>query len=166
MWVWHDFGGPSEFRGGGGWTPQPPHPRSVRHCPQTRWLKTMIVCFLTWICGCAGRDVLDRSIYFGHWIAANLVRSSGLKYVLPSGVQILGAKLLSGVRLHKRQCKQRDTAKVKCLGKRTKRVVSVTTRAHPRFGRSHCLLLHVKCWSPKIRCHNSDHTTPHRSANL
>ena len=26
-WVWHDFGGPSEFRGGG-WTSQPP---SVRH---------------------------------------------------------------------------------------------------------------------------------------
>ena len=27
-WFWHDFGGPSEFRGvGGGWTPQPPSPR-------------------------------------------------------------------------------------------------------------------------------------------
>ena len=30
-WVWHNFGGPSEFRGGGLNTPNPP---SVRHCPR------------------------------------------------------------------------------------------------------------------------------------
>ena len=31
-WVWRDFGGPSEFRGGGGYAPQtPPPPTPARH---------------------------------------------------------------------------------------------------------------------------------------